>query len=44
MIVHHNDQMVGKVKIFDAKENISIVEIMPEYQKDTIKEGYDVLF
>ena len=44
MIVHHNDQMVGKVKIFDAKENISIVEIMPEYQKETIKEGYDVLY
>ena len=44
MIIHHNDQMVGKVKIFDSKEHISVVEIMPEYQKETIKEGYDVLY
>lgn len=44
MIIHRDDQMIGKIRISAVRDNISIVEILPEFQKDTIKEGDDVLF
>ncbi|NLB65736.1 MAG: hypothetical protein GX803_04620 [Lentisphaerae bacterium] len=44
MIVHRKDDMVGKIRLSAVRDNISIGEVLPEYQKDAIKEGDDVLF
>ena len=44
MIVHRDDNMVGKIKISAVRDNVSIAEVMTDYQKDTVKEGDDVLF
>ena len=44
MIVHRGDNMIGKIRISAVRENVSIAEVLPEYQKDTIKEGDHVLF
>ncbi|MDD2240781.1 MAG: hypothetical protein PHI93_09005 [Kiritimatiellae bacterium] len=44
MIIHRNDNMVGKIRLSAVRDNISIAEVLPEFQKETIKEGDDVLF
>ena len=44
MMVRRGDQMLGRIRISAVKDAISIVEILPDYQMDTIKEGDDVLF
>ena len=44
MIVHRNDNMVGKIRLSAVRDNVSIAEVLPEFQKDAIKEGDDVLF
>jgi hypothetical protein len=44
MIVHRGDIMIGKIRISAVRENVSIAEVLPDFQKDTIKEGDDVLF
>ena len=44
MIVHRGDDMVGKIKISAVRDNVSIAEVLPDYQKATVKEGDHVLF
>ena len=44
MIVHREDQMVGKIKISAVRDNVSIAEVIPDFQKGAIKEGDNVLF
>lgn len=44
MIIHRNDNMVGKIRLSAVRDNISIAEVLPEFQKETIKEGDHVLF
>lgn len=44
MIIHRNDNMVGKIRLSAVRDNISIAEVLPESQKETIKEGDHVLF
>ena len=44
MIVHRGNDMVGKIKISAVRDNVSIAEVLPDYQKATVKEGDDVLF
>lgn len=44
MMVRRGDQLLGRVRISAVKNEISIVEILPDYQEDAIKEGDDVLF
>ena len=44
MIVHRNDDMIGKIKISAVRDNVAIAEVLPDYQKATVKEGDDVLF
>ena len=44
MIIHRDDNMIGKIKISAVRDDVSIAEVMTDYQKDTVKEGDDVLF
>lgn len=44
MIVHRGDSMIGKIKISAVRDNVSIAEVLTAFQKDTVKEGDDVLF
>jgi len=44
MIVHRADVMIGKIRISAVHDNVAIAEVLPEYQKDTVKEGDNVLF
>lgn len=44
MIVHREDKMVGKIKISAVRDNVSIAEVIPDFQKGAIKEGDNVLF
>lgn len=44
MIVHRGDNMVGKIRLSAVHDNVSIAEVLPEFQKDTVKEGDDVLY
>lgn len=44
MMVRRGDKLLGRVRISAVKDAISIVEILPDYQEDAIKEGDDVLF
>ena len=44
MIIHRNDNMIGKIRLSAVRDNISIAEVLPEFQKETIKEGDNVLF
>ncbi len=44
MIVHRNDNMIGKIRLSAVRDNVSIAEVLPEFQKDTVKEGDDVLY
>ncbi len=44
MIVHREDQMIGKIKLSAVRDNVSIAEVIPSFQKGSIKEGDDVLF
>lgn len=44
MIVHRGDNMIGKIQISAVRENVSIAEVLTDFQKDTIKEGDHVLF
>ena len=44
MIVHRGDNMIGKIRLSFVRENVTIAEVLPDFQKDTIKEGDDVLF
>jgi predicted RNase H-like nuclease (RuvC/YqgF family) len=43
MIAHRGDQMLGKIRISAVRENVSIAEVLPEFQTAEIKEGDDVL-
>ena len=44
MIIHRGDDLVGKIKISAVRDNVSIAEVLPEYQKSTVKEGDHVLY
>ncbi len=44
MIIHRDDNMIGKIRISAVRDDVSIAEVMTDYQKDTVKEGDDVLF
>ena len=44
MIIHRGDTMIGKIRISMVRDNVSIAEVLPEFQKDTVKEGDNVLY
>ena len=44
MLVHRNDNLVGKVRISSVRKNMSIAEIMRDWEKAPIQEGDYVLF
>jgi hypothetical protein len=44
MIIHRGDNMIGKIRISAVRDNVSIAEVLTEFQKETVKEGDDVLF
>lgn len=44
MIIHRNDNMIGKIRLSAVRDYISIAEVLPEFQKETIKEGDNVLY
>lgn len=44
MIVHRDDNMIGKIEITAVRENVSIADVLTDFQKESIKEGDHVLF
>ncbi|HHX98670.1 MAG TPA: hypothetical protein P5169_04570 [Kiritimatiellia bacterium] len=44
LIVHRGENMIGKVKLSAVMEHVAIAEVLSDFQKDTIKEGDNVLF
>ncbi len=44
MIIHRGDTMIGKIRLSAVRDNVTIAEVMPDFQKETVKEGDDVLF
>ena len=44
MIIHRGETMIGKIRISAVRDNVSIAEVLPAFQKETVKEGDDVLF
>lgn len=44
MIVHRGDAMLGKIKVTEVKDNISIAEILLDWRKGSVQEGDDVLY
>lgn len=44
MIIHRGDNMLGKIRLSAVRENVTIAEVLTEYQKDTVKEGDNVLY
>ncbi|NCA81241.1 MAG: hypothetical protein EOM72_00655 [Opitutae bacterium] len=44
MLIHRGDVMIGKIRLSATRENVTIAEVLPDFQKDTVKEGDHVLF
>ena len=44
MIIHRGDSMIGKIRLSAIRENVSIAEVLTEFQTDSIQEGDSVLF
>ncbi len=44
MIVHRGENMIGKIRLSAIRDDVSIAEVLPEFQKETVKEGDNVLF
>ena len=44
MIIHRGDTMIGKIRLSAVRDNVTIAEVLPEFQKDSVKEGDDVLY
>lgn len=44
MIVHRGDSMIGKIRLSATRDNVTIAEVLSDFQKDTVKEGDNVLF
>lgn len=44
MIVHRDDNMIGKIRLSAVRDDVTIAEVLPEFQKETVKEGDNVLF
>ena len=44
MIIHREDNMIGKIRLSAVRDNVTIAEVLPDFQKDTVKEGDNVLF
>ena len=44
MIIHRDDEMIGKLRIKDVKDHFSVCEILPEYETAPVKEGDHVLY
>jgi len=44
MIVYRGENMVGKIRLSAVQDQISIAEVLTDYQTDVIREGDDVLY
>jgi len=44
MIIYRGENMVGKIRISAVRDNVSIAEVITDFQEDTIKEGDYVLY
>ena len=44
MIIYRGETMIGKIRLSAVRDDVSIAEVLPEYQKDTVKEGDHVLY
>ncbi|OQW95422.1 MAG: hypothetical protein BWK77_07475 [Verrucomicrobia bacterium A1] len=44
MLVHRSDQLIGKVKIMDAREHMAIADIQREWASAPLQEGDRVLY
>jgi len=44
MIIYRGENMIGKIRISAIRDNVSIAEVITDFQQDTIKEGDYVLF
>lgn len=44
MIIHRDDEMIGKLRIKDVKDHFSVCETLPEYETSPVKEGDHVLY
>jgi len=44
MIIHRDDNMIGKLRIMDVKDAYSVCESLPEYQTQPAREGDHVLY
>lgn len=44
MLVHRNDELVGRVRVSNVKKQIAVAEIMDDWRQLPLKEGDHVLF
>jgi len=44
MLVHRDDRLIGKIRITNVKDNMSIGDIVNDWEQSPIREGDDVLF
>jgi len=44
MIIYRDEDMIGKIRISAVRDNVSIAEVISDFQQDTIKEGDHVLY
>ena len=44
MLVHRNDKLIGKIHVSAVKDNMSIAEIISDWEQSPIREGDYVLF
>lgn len=44
MLVHRNDDLIGRVRVSNVKDAFSIAEILPTWQQAPLREGDHVLF
>jgi predicted nuclease with TOPRIM domain len=44
MIIYRGENMIGKVRISAVRDNVSIAEVISDFQQDVIKEGDYVLY
>jgi len=44
MIIYRKDNMIGKIRISAVRDNVSIAEVITDFQQDTVKEGDYVLY
>ncbi len=44
MLVHRDDEMIGRVRVSDVREATAVAEIMPDWLRTTLRRGDHVLF